>query len=154
MRKYSRKIFKFIIDDNNFITNDRCYDDVVVDFIRDFSSIGIDYISKDEGIISYINITDTISELYVRDEDGSIEVIYDLLKKYFTEVVMSDCTDEILFNNELVKRIDDSEELSESRKILFEKFRREMTSVDDVLDKISMKGIDYLDDIDKDILKS
>ena len=37
---------------------------------------------------------------------------------------------------------------------MFTKFRKESTSTDDVLDKIIEKGIDYLDDIDKDILEN
>ena len=35
---------------------------------------------------------------------------------------------------------------------MFEQYRKDYSNIDDVLDKVIDKGIDYLDDIDKDIL--
>ena len=37
---------------------------------------------------------------------------------------------------------------------MFEQYRKDYSNIDDVLDKIIDKGIDYLDDIDKDILEN
>ena len=37
---------------------------------------------------------------------------------------------------------------------MFEEFRKDYSSTDDVLDKIIENGIDYIDDIDKEILKT
>ena len=52
----------------------------------------------------------------------------------------------------MINLIKEGEEKFDKRRILFEKFRKDLTSTDDVLDKIIDKGIDYLDDIDKNIL--
>jgi hypothetical protein len=49
---------------------------------------------------------------------------------------------------------EDGDPYNEHTLHVFNEFRKEFTSVDDILDKISEKGIDYIDDIDKEILKT
>ena len=152
MGKFSKNVYRFVIDVNNFTGNDIDKD---TDTLRDqMSSIGFDYTKSNDGIMSYIDIDENISELYIRDNGDSIKSIYTFLSNFFKNVKLEECTKEILFNNELSKNIKENEDLYNKRIILFERFRRELTSTDDVLDKIIDKGMDYLDDIDKDILEN
>ena len=104
--------------------------------------------------MSYIDIDENISELYIRDNGDSIKSIYTIFSNFFENIKIEECTDKILFENELIKGINENEELYDKRRILFENFRKDLTSIDDVLDKIIDKGIDYLDDIDKNILEN
>jgi hypothetical protein len=152
MRKFSRKVFKFTVDIRNFKYED--LDLCINDMVKQMSIIGFNYITSNDGIMSYIDIDENISEFYVRDDGDSIDPIYKIFSEYLNDVKVCDCTDEILFNNELIKGIKESESSYDKRLILFEKFRKELTSIDDILDKISEKGIDYIDDIDKEILKT
>jgi hypothetical protein len=118
------------------------------------SKIGFDYTKSNDGIMSYIDIDENISELYIRDNGDSIKSIYTIFSNFFENIKIEECTDKILFENELIKGINENEELYDKRRILFENFRKDLTSIDDVLDKIIDKGIDYLDDIDKNILEN
>ena len=152
MGKFSRKVFKFTVDIRNFKYED--LDLCINDMVKQMSIIGFNYITSNDGIMSYIDIDENISEFYVRDDGDSIDPIYKIFSEYLNDVKVCDCTDEILFNNELIKGIKESESSYDKRLILFEKFRKELTSIDDILDKISEKGIDYIDDIDKEILKT
>ena len=152
MGKFSRKVFKFTVDIRNFKYED--LDLCINDMVKQMSIIGFNYITSNDGIMSYIDIDENISEFYVRDDGDSIDPIYKIFSEYFNDVKVCDCTDEILFNNELIKGIKESESSYDKRLILFEKFRKELTSIDDILDKISERGIDYIDDIDKEILKT
>ena len=127
-------------------------DDVSIEMVNKASLIGFDYTKSNDGIMSYIEIDENISEFYIRDDGSSVESMFSILRENFSDVTVEECTDEILFNNELINLIKNGEEMFDKRKILFEKFRKELTSTDDVLDKIIDKGIDYLDDIDKSIL--
>ena len=152
MGKFSRKVFKFTVDIRNFKYED--LDLCINDMVKQMSIIGFNYITSNDGIMSYIDIDENISEFYVRDDGDSIDPIYKIFSEYLNDVKVCDCTDEILFNNELIKGIKESESSYDKRLILFEKFRKELTSIDDILDKISEKGIDYIDDIDKEVLKT
>lgn len=152
MGKFSRKVFKFTVDIRNFKYED--LDLCINDMVKQMSIIGFNYITSNDGIMSYIDIDENISEFYVRDDGDSIDPIYKIFSEYLNDVKVCDCTDEILFNNELIKGIKESESSYDKRLILFEKFRKELTSIDDILDKISERGIDYIDDIDKEILKT
>lgn len=154
MGKFSQKVFRFVIDESSLIDNGLSMDDISIDLVNKASLIGFDYTKSNDGIMSYIEIDENISEFYIRDDGDSVESMFSILSEKFSDVTVEECTNDILFNNELIYGIKDSEELYDKRKILFEKFRKELTSTDDVLDKIIDKGMDYLDEIDKEILES
>ena len=152
MREHADRIFKFTMDTRNFIGVDL---EIEFDILKDeMAIIGFGYTKSEDGIMSYIDIDENISEFYIRDNGDSVESVYTLFSKYFKGIKVKEVTDEVLQKNELIQNIKEEEDLYEKRRILFENFRKEMTSIDNVLDKIIDKGMDYIDDIDKDILEN
>lgn len=152
MREHADRIFKFTMDTRNFIGVDL---EIEFDILKDeMAIIGFGYTKSEDGIMSYIDIDENISEFYIRDNGDSVESVYTLFSKYFKGIKVKEVTEEVLHKNELVHNIKKDEDLYEKRTILFENFRKEMTSIDNVLDKIIDKGMDYLDDIDKEILEN
>jgi len=79
-------------------------------------------------------------------EDTKLEKLSDVMKKYFI-ITKTDVTEQVI-------RGEIQAEYPEVEKELFENFRLENTTVDNVLDKISSFGIESLDHIDKAILAS
>ena len=79
-------------------------------------------------------------------EDVKLEKLSDLMNKYFI-ITKTDVTEQVI-------RGEIQAEYPEIEKGLFENFRLENTTVDNVLDKISSFGIESLDHIDKAILAS
>ena len=79
-------------------------------------------------------------------EDVKLEKLSDLMNKYFI-ITKTDVTEQVI-------RGEIQAEYPEVEKGLFENFRLENTTVDNVLDKISSFGIESLDHIDKAILAS
>lgn len=152
MREHADRIFKFTMDTRNFIGVDL---EIEFDILKDeMAIIGFGYTKSEDGIMSYIDIDENISEFYIRDNGDSVESVYTLFSKYFKGIKVKEVTEEVLHKNELVHNIKEDEDLYEKRTILFENFRKEMTSIDNVLDKIIDKGMDYLDDIDKEVLEN
>ena len=133
MGKYSQKVFRFVIDESSLIDRGMSMDDVSIEMVNKASLIGFDYTKSNDGIMSYIEIDENISEFYIRDDGSSVESMFSILRENFSDVTVEECTDEILFNNELINLIKNGEEMFDKRKILFEKFRKELTSTDDVL---------------------
>ena len=152
MREHADRVFKFTMDTRNFIGVDL---EIEFDILKDeMAIIGFGYTKSEDGIMSYIDIDENISEFYIRDNGDSVESVYTLFSKYFKDIKVKEVTEEVLHKNELVHNIKEDEDLFEKRRILFENFRKEMTSIDNVLDKIIDNGMDYLDDIDKEILEN
>lgn len=96
----------------------------------------------DHSDVKYIEISDN-DDIFLRLLDYKVTEIVNLLEKYF-KVIKEDITDKII-NGIIYPNVDYN---------LFEMFRMENTSIDDILDKIFEKGIESLDKIDKTILKS
>ena len=79
-------------------------------------------------------------------EEAKLEKLSDLMNKYFT-ISKTDVTEQVILG-------EIQAQYPEVEKELFENFRLENTTVDNVLDKISSLGIESLDYIDRAILKS
>lgn len=79
-------------------------------------------------------------------EEAKLEKLSDLMNKYFT-ISKTDVTEQVILG-------EIQAEYPEVEKELFENFRLENTTIDNVLDKISSFGIESLDYIDKMILES
>jgi hypothetical protein len=104
---------------------------------------------------------------YIRDDGRRANRIFRIFQKYYF-VGMKEVSDTIKMENDYIQEFEKEEEPKDKSKYnmqawrdfdkfplqMFTKFRKESTSTDDVLDKIIEKGIDYLDDIDKDILEN
>ena len=79
-------------------------------------------------------------------EEAKLEKLSNLMNKYFI-ISKTDVTEKVI-------RGEIQAEYPEVEKELFENFRLENTTVDNVLDKINNFGIESLDHIDKAILAS
>ena len=104
---------------------------------------------------------------YIRDDGRRANRIFKIFEKYYF-VGMKEISDTIKMENDYIQEFEKEEEPKDKSKYnmqawrdfdkfplqMFTKFRKESTSTDDVLDKIIEKGIDQLDDIDKDILEN
>jgi len=91
---------------------------------------------------------DGLDYIFLRFADYKVDKICKVLDKYI-KYDLSEIGDNLILGNEgdlgnIVK--------SDEFKPFFDNFRIENTKVDDVLDKISSKGIEALDDIDKEVL--
>lgn len=86
--------------------------------------------------------------LFVRLPESNLKVLEYILNKY-TSFTKEDVTDRVI-SGEMQKLYPEVEELTPK---IFEKFRIDVTTVDDVLDKISDSGLSSLDRIDLTILK-
>jgi hypothetical protein len=149
MGKLSNKIFRFDIESNDIS------DEQEIEFLRKMSEIGYNHTVSNDGIMSFVEINQNRCEMYIRDNGDSINSIYSILVDFFDKVSFSDCTDQVIFDNDMFKKINEIDDYdSDKTKKLFIDFRKELTSIDDILDKISEKGIDYIDDIDKEVLKT
>jgi hypothetical protein len=79
-------------------------------------------------------------------EEVSNDIIMD--NNYIESSKNEEPKDPSLYNMDLWKRF------NEFPKEMVKQFRLDITTTDDVLDKISEKGIEYIDDIDKEVLKT
>lgn len=100
----------------------------------------------DENDQEYIGFTDA-DDLFIRLDEYKVDKIVNVFKKYFI-FSKSDVTDKVI-SGEMQKLYPEVEKFTPK---LFENFRLDNTSIDDVLDKINEKGIESLDDIDKKVL--
>jgi len=100
----------------------------------------------DEKDQEYIGFTDS-DDLFVRLDEYKVKKIEAIFKKYFI-FCKTDVTDKVI-SGEMQKLYPEVERFTPK---LFENFRLDNTTIDDVLDKINEKGIDSLDEIDKKVL--
>lgn len=103
----------------------------------------------DDGEDKYIGFSDN-EDMFVRLSDYKVGLIAEIFSKYGFEFDIIDVTESV------IKGITQKEypEVEKLTPYMFEDFRYENTSTDDVLDKINEMGIDSLDKIDKEILKN
>lgn len=101
----------------------------------------------DPGDSDYLGFTND-DDIFVRLPDYKVDKITTVLSKYF-EFTKTDVTDEVISGN--IEKI--YPEVKAVTPKLFNDFRLDNTSVDDILDKIIEGGIESLDKIDKTILK-
>jgi glycosyltransferase involved in cell wall biosynthesis len=94
----------------------------------------------------YIWISDD-DELFIRLDENKYKRIKGAFEKYY-ELIAEDITEKLL-RGEIEKL---NPKIKFSNEAFFTSFRKEYTSVDDLLDKINAKGFDALDTIDKSIL--
>ena len=94
----------------------------------------------------YIWISDD-DELFIRLDENKYKRIKAAFEKYY-ELVAEDVTEKLL-RGEIEKL---NPKIRFSNEAFFTSFRKEYTSIDDLLDKINAKGMDSLDTIDKSIL--
>jgi len=97
----------------------------------------------------YIGFTDN-EDVFVRLNDYKVDTFADVFTKHGFEFDVLDVTDSVIKGN-IQKKYPEVEALTP---YLFEDFRLETTSIDDILDKINETGMDSLDVIDKNILSA
>ena len=88
--------------------------------------------------------------IYIRDEGSLANRFYNVVAKYFKSSI-DDVSQLILKDNSLLSDMDNY--CRDYSFKMFEQYRKDYSDINDVLDKIIDKGMNYLDDIDKDILK-
>lgn len=116
--------------------------ETILNMSKYFDYIDVNYTDKKSGFFAIMSDSykQRIEEFF---QKNSIGYKFDDLSKdaYF------DNTIEVEFTNE------SNEDISQQLKDLVFKFKKNHTTIDDVLDKIIEKGIDSLTDFDKSILK-
>ena len=95
----------------------------------------------------YIGFTDN-EDVFVRLNDYKVDTFADVFTKHGFEFDVLDVTDSVIKGN-IQKKYPEVEALTP---YLFEDFRLETTSIDDILDKINETGMKSLDKTDKMIL--
>lgn len=120
-----------------------------VEVDNDFNHPVYEDLSKclDKGDGKFIGFTDN-EDIFVRLSDIKVDKICNIFKKHGFKFNVNEVT-ELVINGDMQKAYPEVEELTPQ---IFEVFRLENTSVDDILDKISEKGMDSLDETDKAIL--
>lgn len=98
--------------------------------------------------IKHIWVSDN-DDIYIRLDENKYKRILAAFEEYY-ELTTEDITDKVI-EGEIEKLYPEIELFTEE---FFTDFRLENTSVDDLLDKISTKGIDSLDNTDNSILSS
>lgn len=89
-------------------------------------------------------------DLFIRLVYFKVQKVLDVFAKHGFEFVVTDVTKDVI-SGDIQKKYPEVEKLTP---YMFDNFRIENTSVDDVLDKILEKGINSIDNIDKMILGS
>ena len=97
----------------------------------------------------YIGFTDN-EDVFVRLNDYKVDTFADVFTKHGFEFDVLDVTDSVI-KGKIQRKYPEVEALTP---YLFEDFRLETTSIDDILDKINETGMDSLDVIDKNILSA
>lgn len=137
----SNKIYLFKF--SKLVDVDNTENDFEHPFYNDISNC----VDKEEN--KYLGFTDN-DDVFVRLNDYKVSIISDVFTKHGFEFEILDVTEEVIKGN-IQKEYPEVEALTPQ---IFEDFRHENTTIDDVLDKINETGIDSLDEIDKMILKS
>lgn len=101
----------------------------------------------DEDDIEYLGFTNN-DDIFIRLPTYKVDKITAVLSKYF-KFTKTDVTDKVI-SGDIEKIYPEVKEFSSK---LFNDFRLDNTSIDNILDKIIKGGIDSLDKIDKTILK-
>ena len=89
-------------------------------------------------------------DLFIRLVYFKVQKVLDVFTKHEFEFEVTDVTSDVI-SGDIQKKFPEVEKLTP---YMFDNFRIENTSVDDVLDKILEKGINSIDNIDKMILGS
>ncbi len=113
------------------------------DFSHPFFAELADVIGEED--LKYLGFTKT-DDIFAALEESKIEKLSNIMNKYFI-ISKTDVTEKVI-SGEM------QAQYPEVGRALFENFRLENTTIDDVLDKISSLGIESLDNIDKAILES
>jgi hypothetical protein len=132
----SNKIYQISIKGDNKETDSASHP-----IYKDFSNI------LDVEDNKYIGFTDD-NKIFIRLPDYKFNSFCSLLSKYNIVFDVYDVTEDVI-KGDIQKKYPDVEELTP---YIFEDFRYDNTSIDDILDKINERGIDSIDDIDKSIL--
>jgi hypothetical protein len=104
-------------------------------------------LDKEDG--KYLGFTDS-EDLFIRLVYFKVQKVLDIFTKYGFEFEVSDVTSKVI-SGVIQKKYPEVEKLTPH---MFDNFRIENTSIDDVLDKILENGINSIDSIDKAILGS
>lgn len=116
------------------------------DFTHPIYSELTEIIEKDEqNLFGFTNSEDLIARVF----DFKLKEICNLLQKHGFEFLVEDVSNQVL-SGEFQKKYPEVQILTPN---IFNNFRLDCSSIDDILDKINEKGIDSLDDIDRQILK-
>ena len=104
-------------------------------------------LDKEDG--KYLGFTNG-EDLFIRLVYFKVQKVLDVFTKYGFEFEVTDVTSDVI-SGDIQKKFPEVEKLTP---YMFDNFRIENTSVDDVLDKILERGINSIDTIDKMILGS
>lgn len=102
-----------------------------------------------------INYSDKKSGFFAIMADSYKQRVEDFFQKHSISYKFNDLSKDAFFDNPIEYEFKDEsgDDISNQVKELINKFKRNHTTSDDVLDKILEKGIDSLTDFDKSILK-
>ena len=104
-------------------------------------------LDKEDG--KYLGFTNG-EDLFIRLVYFKVQKVLDVFTKHEFEFEVTDVTSDVI-SGDIQKKFPEVEKLTP---FMFDDFRIENTSVDDVLDKILEKGINSIDSIDKRILEA
>ena len=104
-------------------------------------------LDKEDG--KYLGFTNG-EDLFIRLVYFKVQKVLDVFTKNGFEFEVTDVTSDVI-SGDIQKKFPEVEKLTP---FMFDNFRIENTSVDDVLDKILEKGINSIDSIDKRILEA
>ena len=101
-----------------------------------------------------INYSDKKSGFFAIMADSYKQRVEDFFQKHSISYKFNDLSKDAFFDNPIEYEFKDEsgDDISDQVKELINKFKRNHTTSDDVLDKILEKGIDSLTDFDKSIL--
>ncbi len=97
----------------------------------------------------YLGFTNS-DDVFIRLVYFKVQKVLDVFSKHGFEFGVTDVTSDVI-SGDIQKKFPEVEKLTP---FMFDNFRIENTSVDDVLDKILEKGINSIDSIDKRILEA
>jgi hypothetical protein len=89
------------------------------------------------------------NDVFIRDDGKKAKYLFDVLFKHY-DCILEDVSNDVIMNNNIINHFGELEE--QYTKPMFELYRLDYSSKDDILDKIVDNGIDYLDPIDLEIL--
>lgn len=115
-----------------------------------FNKISQIFSGDDEERIT-VDCIDNIDYIFFRIEEYKVMQFFSFISE------MLECEVLNISKNVISGELDDDIlliSLDEQHKDFFDKYRVIYTTIDDILDKITNRGIDSLDDIDKEILSS
>jgi hypothetical protein len=115
--------------------------EVILNMSKYFDYIDVDYSDRKSGFFAIM-------------ADSYKQRVEDFFQKHSIGYKFDDLSKDAYFDNPIETGFtNENEEISNQLKELVSKFKKNHTTIDDVLDKIIEKGIDSLTDFDKSILK-